>query len=138
MSFRSEKKCWFVICLSIRDKYVGEALSFPVLITITNAKYFLPYSFRLQYCFFLFCFENTQMYIPDSKQKAVKKCILQCVMGIPCFRKSMPNYGTLLYLVLIVLNFFLKKSLPCYLLQLFSQVLASFHMRLGNILCKMF
>lgn len=47
MSFRNEKKCWFVIRLSVRDKYIWGALPFPVLVTITNVKYFLPYSFRL-------------------------------------------------------------------------------------------
>jgi len=44
----------------------------------------------------------------------------------------------LLYLVLVVLNFFLQKGLPRDLLQLLSQVLAGFHVRLGNILCQVF
>lgn len=42
------------------------------------------------------------------------------------------------YLVLIVLNLLLQKSLPRYLLELFSQVLASFQVWLRYILCEVF
>lgn len=63
-----------------------------------------------------FFLKHTEIHIPDSKEKAVKKWILQCVMEIPCYKETMPYLGMLLYLVLIVLNFFLQKSLPCYLL----------------------